>query len=216
MTPVEGAANSPVCVANVVLQDYEREYVVMGVRKKTPLEKRHILTLSTITKAVPPPYFDLLLRDLGWDAYGNHGPADIEIPIGRGAHDENTHAYVMDATLGKIGIAEALAAGRLAGTALRVHHTYSLVPDKDTETSQWTSMLHYNVILDKNAPLYRIPPASELYNPILSVDAAKLGEAYRTKDLSRLGDPRLDNVLLCIFGDCVAGALQFVENDYGS
>ena len=208
---------NPVCVTSAIVLNADKSHILVGARRETPNEDRHLRTISTFTRTTPLHIFNALAGG-NLDQWSPDVEEPLEescalFPIGRGAHGENVNTFVVESVLGKAGLSGALAEGSITGLAKAALRSLTRVEDKDTQRPEWTAMLHYQVVLDSSSDLSLIPDRSPSYDPIVWVPANKVPQAYALGDAGILENPKLDTLFLCLTGACMSGAAHILSGN---
>jgi hypothetical protein len=209
-----GSAQScPVGVASaVVFRDASMTEVLLGVRRTTPLVRRHPGVLSTLTIGVPKTLFNLLAPAAWADMPpGVHGVTKREtLLIGSGGYLRSPASFVIEHLLAyKVGLASALAMGAFRATGELWAISLDNVADPlGTEEDEWTAMLTYALTVEQG--VNEIPSETKSYSRFIWSPIAPLREAIVTRDPLKL-DLTLNPFEVCIHGLCVRSILNLLD-----
>jgi hypothetical protein len=207
--------SEPVGVVSLALfSDQTMRRVLLGVRRPTPLVKRHPGVLSTPTLAVPVP---VLLEMVGWSGL----PTDAEpfrrldisnrLSIGTGMQAWHPAVFAIEHLLArKLGVGDALAAGQFTAEAMPYAYSIDKVSDSlATELSEWTAMLTYIVVL--RSGIDSLPNGTGSYTRLVWADVAKAQAAITKRD-ALIVDMTLNPFEVCVQGLCMNSILPLMAD----
>lgn len=177
--------------------------VLLGVRRPSPLARRHPGVLSTPTTGVAPDLFEALVHPFAVPRRvpGVYSVDGAPLLVGHGGHIQTVDAFVLDGLLArKAGLSGALVQDRFEAVAAARFVALDEVKDPlGTAEAQWTLMITYEVHVVRGAGEF--PPATESYSRLLWAPADRLPRAVAARD-ALLFDDSLDPFQVCIDGLC--------------
>jgi hypothetical protein len=199
----------------VVFRDSKRNELLLGVRRRTATSARHPGVLSTPTIRLPAHFFDILTPSSGrWvTSLGTTVlPRQKPFRVGVNSSLQHPEAFLVESLFArKLGLADALVAGRFEAVARAAASALDLVGDPlGTLAYEWTVMLTYEVIITRGSR--EIPPYSNSYSRIIWAPVDRLINAVSSKDALILDDT-LDPFEVCIHGLCVRSAANLVHRE---
>jgi hypothetical protein len=192
-TPVRG-------ISAVVFKDADRREMLLGVRRATPVNRRHPGVLSTPTIRLPAALCATVSAE---------GSGGRDLPIGHGRHHVHPAVVLIEFLLArKLELGAHLTAGRFLATARFSGTQLDEVPDPlGTGQSEWTELTTFVLTVTAGADL--VPRRTAAFSRILWADADRVVQAYTHHD-ALMVDDSLDPFEVCIDGLCVRSAVSLL------
>jgi hypothetical protein len=211
----EGATReNPVRVISaVIFRDDSKEEVLLGVRNPTTIAPRHPGVLSTPTLRIPSTMFAFLIppADVRFDVDDSVSLDHLgNLQIGRGAHYEQPHAFMLEALLArKLGLSGALTNAEFCAIARPRLLSLDYVEDPlGSQVAEWTEMLTYELIILAGSDCF--PAKTDAYTHLLWANIDRIPKAFYMRD-ALIVDDTLNPFEVCIHGLCIKSAVQLIQ-----
>jgi hypothetical protein len=208
-------ASKPVSViSSIIFRDENHQEILLGVRQNSPLSPRHPGVLSTPTMRMPKQLYSAVTGGRAPDQVGVTCLSGHDVfPIGAPRSLAEPSSFALEALLTrKLGLADALMAGRFQGEAVLSAVSLDAVEDPQGDTGpEWTLMVSYSLTIKSGAD--EIPPETRAYSPLIWGAADRLAVSYFSHD-ALLMDESLNPFEVCISGLCIRSAVEVITQNH--